>query len=66
MVSFMEATHTRKDGTFVDKKAEAIVRKCREREQQMVTQLSQESEDPENVSLTQSQKNSIFNEVKSF
>lgn len=56
MVTFMEATHTRKDSTFVDKKAEAIILKCREREQEMLTQLSQESQDPENVILTQTQK----------
>ena len=66
MITFMEATHTRADGTFVDKKCEAIVRKCREREQELFTQMTQESEDPDNVHLTQVHKNQIYHEVISF
>ncbi|CAH8277450.1 unnamed protein product [Arabidopsis lyrata] len=61
MVTFMEETHKRKsDGTFVDKKAEAIARRCREMEKEKLTQMSQHSDTPDDYQLTQAEKNDIF------
>ncbi|XP_020886250.1 uncharacterized protein LOC110229767 [Arabidopsis lyrata subsp. lyrata] len=64
MVTFMEETHKRKsDGTFVDKKAEAIARRCREMEKEKLTQLSQQSDTPDDYQLTQAEK-TIFSDRK--
>ncbi|CAH8267077.1 unnamed protein product [Arabidopsis lyrata] len=61
MVTFMEETHKRKsDGTFVDKKAEAIARRCREMEKEKLTQMSQHSDTPDDYQLTQAEKTDIF------
>lgn len=64
MLTFMEESHKRKsDGTFVDKKAEAIARRCREMEQEKLTQLSQDQDTPAGYTLSQMELDDIYRKV---
>ncbi|XP_023638449.1 uncharacterized protein LOC111830507 [Capsella rubella] len=61
MVTFMEESHRRKsDGTFVDKKAEAIAQRCRAAHEEKLTQLSQLSDTPPDYQLSVAEKDEIF------
>ncbi|ESQ50981.1 hypothetical protein EUTSA_v10023071mg, partial [Eutrema salsugineum] len=64
MVTFMEENHKRKsDGVFVCKKAELIAKRCRDMEQQILTQQNQNDGDAlESNHLTQAEIDGIFGE----
>lgn len=63
MSKLYKKTHTHKDGTFVDARAEKIHNDVQSRIQEVETQLSQENPDLPPVQLSTVEQDKIFEQV---